>query len=79
VGCAGTLQDVCLAKNPLVVGLLSAITGSTLQDDIAAAIHEMVLRGRKILGPVFPEKHDSRIAADYERKTDNKAGPPGAN
>jgi len=49
-GCAGTLQDVCLAKNPLFVGLLSVITGSTLQDDMVSTIEDLVIRGRKILG-----------------------------
>jgi ribosomal protein S27AE len=72
-GCGGTLQDVCLAKNPLFVGLLSAITGSTLQDDMAKTIENLVIRGRKILGLRLPEKHDSRIGPDYDRQTFNKA------
>jgi hypothetical protein len=50
VGCVGTLQDVCLAKNPLFMGLLSVITGSTLQDDMVSTIEDLVIRGRKILG-----------------------------
>ena len=71
-GCAGTLQDVCLAKNPLFVGLLSLITGSTLQDDMVKTIENLVIRGRKILGLRLPEKHDSRIGPDYDRQTFNK-------
>ena len=72
-GCGGTLQDVCLAKNPLFVGLLSAITGSTLQDDMARAIQDLIIQGRKILGLRPPEKHDSRIGPVYDRQTFNKA------
>lgn len=72
-GCGGTLQDVCLAKNPLFAGLLSVITGSTLQDDMANTIENLVIRGRKILGLRPPEKHDSRIGPDHDRHTFNKA------
>jgi hypothetical protein len=72
-GCVGTLQDVCLSKNPLFVGLLSVITGSTLQDDMARAIESLVIQGRKILGVRPPEKHDSRIGPDYDSQKFNKA------
>jgi hypothetical protein len=60
----GTLQDVCLAQNPLFVGLLSLITGSTLQDDMASKIDDLVIRGRRILGLRPTEKHNSEIASD---------------
>jgi hypothetical protein len=72
-GCAATLQDVCLAKTPLFVGLLSLITGSRLQDDMARTIANLVKRGRKIPGLRLPEKHHSRIGPDYDRQTFNKA------
>ena len=47
---AEPLQDVCLARSPLFVGLISVIAGSTLQEDIAATINELLFRGQKILG-----------------------------
>jgi hypothetical protein len=50
-----TLQDDCLAQDPAFVGLISMITGSTLQEDIAATTRQLLLRGRNILGCVSPE------------------------
>ena len=54
-GLPGTLQDYCLAQDPAFVGLISMVTGSTLQDDIAATARQLLLRGRNILGFVIPE------------------------
>jgi len=51
----GTLQDDCLAQDPAFVGLISMITGCTLQEDIAATARQMLIRGRNILGFVIPE------------------------
>jgi hypothetical protein len=49
------LQDDCLTQDPAFVGLLSMVTGSTLQEDIAATARQLLLRGRNILGLVSPE------------------------
>ena len=49
------LQDVCLAQNPAFVGLISLVTGSTLQDDIAATTRQLLLRGQNILGLKVPK------------------------
>lgn len=51
-----TLQDFCLAQDPAFVGLISMVTGSTLQEDIAATARQLLLRGRNILGCVSPGK-----------------------
>ena len=51
----GTLQDYCLAQDPAFVGLISMVTGSTLQEDIAVTARQLLLRGRNILGFVIPE------------------------
>ena len=51
-----TLQDDCLAQDPAFVGLISMITGSTLQEDIATTTRQLLLRGRNILGCVSLEK-----------------------
>jgi hypothetical protein len=50
-----TLQEDCLAQDPAFVGLISMVTGSTLQEDIAATTRQLLLRGRNILGLVSPE------------------------
>jgi hypothetical protein len=51
-----TLQEDCLAQDPAFVGLISMVTGSTLQEDIALTARQLLLRGRNILGLVSPEK-----------------------
>jgi len=50
------LQDDCPTQDPLVIGLISMFTGSTLQDDIAATTRQLLLRGRNILGLAAPGK-----------------------
>jgi hypothetical protein len=50
-----TLQEDCLTQDPAFVGLISMVTGSTLQEDIAATARQLLLRGRNILGLVSPE------------------------
>ncbi len=44
------LQDFCLTQDSAFVGLISLVTGSTLQDDIAATVRKLFLRGQNILG-----------------------------
>lgn len=70
---AGTLQDICLAKTPLFVGVLSVIADSTLQDDILVTIDDLVIRGRKILGLEAPEQRDSRLVPKHDQQTFNNA------
>jgi hypothetical protein len=45
-----TLQDVCLTQDPVFVGLISMVTGSTLQEEIASTARSLLARGRDILG-----------------------------
>jgi hypothetical protein len=54
-GLTGTLQDDCLTQMPVFVGLISMVTGYTLQEDIAITTRQLLLRGRNILGTVSPE------------------------
>ncbi len=68
-GNMGTLQDICLAQTPLFVGVLSVITGSTLQDDILTTVGDLIIRGRKILGLALPAKRDSRIVPNHDQQT----------
>jgi hypothetical protein len=44
------LQDLLLTQPTLVVGLISAMTGSTLQEDIADAVRRLQRKGQDILG-----------------------------
>lgn len=46
----GTLQDFCLCKNPLLIGLISTFISSTSQEDIAGAVEQMIMRGYAVLG-----------------------------
>ena len=61
-GLPGTLQDDCLAQDPAFVGLISMVTGSTLQEDIAVTARQLLLRGRNILGFVIPETMQTTTA-----------------
>lgn len=45
-----TLQEQRVPDDPLIVGLISRITGSTLQGQIARAYRDMIAKGREILG-----------------------------
>jgi hypothetical protein len=44
-----TLQDDCLPRDPLLLGLLSTLASSTLQDDIAATYQHLIRKGREVL------------------------------
>ena len=44
------LQDFVLTEDPVFVGLLSMVLGSTLQEDIAAVGRNLLLQGKNILG-----------------------------
>jgi hypothetical protein len=56
----GTLQDFCLANEPGFIGLLSMITGRTLQEDIAPIARRVVEQGQYILGLTFPEQRNNQ-------------------
>lgn len=74
-----TLQDFCLSQEPLVVGLISMFTGSTLQEDIAATTDKLLNRGRNILGLVLQESRNSQLCFDYDRQTSASSGSAAAN
>jgi hypothetical protein len=76
---AELLQDVCLARNPLFIGLMSVIAGSTLQEDIAVTIRELQTQGRKILRPKPSDQCDAKRCPNYYCQECPSAGPPAAN
>jgi hypothetical protein len=55
------LQDDCLRENPMFIGLISMVTGSTLQEDIATTARQLLLRGCNILGGGLPEATPTNI------------------
>jgi len=75
-GLAGLLQDVCLPRNPLFIGLLSMVTGSTLQENIAATVSQLQIQGRKILEPKPSDKCDSKRCSNYDYQKCPSAGAP---
>lgn len=66
------LQDFVLTDHPVFVGLLSMVTGSTLQADIAAVGRNLLLQGRTILGFESPDNP----TASHDSKTIAPARPP---
>jgi hypothetical protein len=44
------LQDLCLMQPAVLVGLISSMTGSALQEDIARSARSFLARGQDILG-----------------------------
>lgn len=66
------LQDFILMEHPAFVGLISMVTGSTLQADIAAVGRNLLFQGRTILGFESPDKP----TADHDSKTITPARPP---
>lgn len=59
-----TLQDVCLTQDPVFVGLISMVTGSTLQEDIASTARTLHARGRDILGLGASAKTENQTVYD---------------
>jgi hypothetical protein len=61
------LQEDSFTQHPLVVGLISMLTASTLQEDIASTHRRLVARGQEILGmgPGAPnlKNHDAKKTA----------------
>lgn len=51
---ASALQDGLSAQSPLIVGLISHLTGSALPEDIAVMTRQLHSRGRAVLGTDVP-------------------------
>jgi hypothetical protein len=62
----GTLQDFCLPQHPGFIGLLSMITGRTLQEDIAPIARRVVEQGQYILGLSFPEQRNQNLCPVHD-------------
>ena len=69
------LQDFCLAKDPGFIGLLSMITGATLQEDIAATARRVIEQGRMYSG-IAPARNNGPV---YDLQTSAPSGSAAAN
>lgn len=74
----GTLQDLCLTEHPAFLGLISMVTGSTLQEDIELTTRQLLLRGKNILGLGLPEESQTQMMLSlYENpQTPDPSGSP---
>lgn len=76
----GALQDICAPQPALLVGLISVLTGSPLQEDIAASARSFLSRGRDILGrmagcPPETKSDDERKTSSLPRAAAARAAP----
>jgi len=61
---SSVLQDICLVQPALVVGLISIMTGSALQEDIVASARWSINRGEDILRMVPGKSECGRDATE---------------
>jgi hypothetical protein len=80
----GVLQDVLTAQPFVLLGLISNITGSMLQDDIDSTLRRLVQLGQDIISQssiAKGEGHDHEISSLYGKDSKNTravqlGGPP---
>ncbi len=53
------LQETWQDQPPLLVGLIAQLTGSALQEDMAAVMRRLIARGQALLEP-NPKNHDRK-------------------
>jgi hypothetical protein len=77
-GPSDVLQEICHSQPALFVGLISAMTGYALQDDIVTSARLFVSRGRDILGMglgVSSMTHDQKHTDIVPRTAAARASP----
>lgn len=62
----GALQDSCLTEHPAFLGLISLVTGSTLQEDIASTARQVLIRGKTLLGLSGPEPSQPSTIGNHD-------------
>lgn len=67
------LQDLSVSQLLVLAGLISMITGSTLQDHIAEMLRRLEDRGRDVLGMDLGTERERTTSHDYQ--TPDSAGP----
>lgn len=78
LGKDGPLQDVCLERSPLLIGLLSMVSGCALQEDIEAIMDNLIIQGRKILRRQPPDQFDLKTHIDNDRRNFSTTRSPAA-
>jgi hypothetical protein len=74
---SGTLQDVCRVQVPLLVGLVSQMIDSPLQEDIAGYVRRVVARGLDLLDMPSRRFHNTK-SHDSKETPSSRPGAPGA-
>ena len=59
---AGALQETWRAQPPLLVGLIAQLTGTALQEDMAAVMRRLITRGQALLEPNLNPSHDRKTS-----------------
>ena len=77
------LQDLLIEQSALIVGLISLISGSTLQDDIGQQTRQILQRGQDVLGttnrlPGALIKHQEDSNEDKQTSIASGTAPPGS-
>jgi len=68
-----TLQDVCLAQTPLLVGLLSQLVDSPLQEDIVGFARRMVAKGQDLLDSPSRRSLNQKLPYDTQKTPPSRA------
>lgn len=71
--CPSTLQDVCSAQLPLMVGLIANFADCTLQDDIVLYVRRLIAKGQDILDQ--PSSRSTKGNRVYDEQKDPAIGP----
>ena len=68
-----TLQDVCLAQTPLLVGLLSQLVDSPLQEDIVLFARRMVAKGQDLLDIPSRRSLNQKLPYDTQKTSPSRS------
>lgn len=68
-----TLQDLCLAQTPLLVGLLSQLVDSPLQEDIVLFARRMVAKGQDLLDIPSGRSLNQTLAYDTQKTSPSRS------
>jgi len=65
----GALQDICSLQVPLLLGLISHLTGNTLQDNIEESTRRIIDLGEDILKMYHPNKSEGEFSYGREKSS----------
>lgn len=73
-----TLQDICLAQAPLLVGLMSQLIDSPLQEDIVGFARRMVAKGQDLLDMPSRRSLNQKLSYDTQNTPPSRAAATGS-